>query len=106
MDETVTSRLKHKDLLLLDKLIEMGLFSNRSEAVRNIVSERINELIEEQLITPLQKELNRKSQLSDEELFDEALAEASGIDMSCRSRDDWIYDWTIQMFKKRMGWLD
>ena len=69
MDETVTSRLKQKDLLLLDKLIEMGFFSNRSEAVRNIVSERINELIEEQLITPLQKELNRKSQLADEELL-------------------------------------
>ncbi len=69
MDETVTSRLKQKDLLLLDKLIEMGLFSNRSEAVRNIVSERINELIEEQLKTPLQKEMNRKSQLADEELL-------------------------------------
>ena len=61
MDETVTSRLKQKDLLLFDKLIEMGLFWNRSEAVRNIVSERINELIDEQLISPLQKEMNQNS---------------------------------------------
>jgi Arc/MetJ-type ribon-helix-helix transcriptional regulator len=68
MDETVTSRLKQKDLLSLDKLIEMGLFSNRSEAIRSIVSERINELIEEQLITPLQKELNRKPPLSEKEM--------------------------------------
>ena len=72
MHETVTSRLEQEDIEYLDKLIKMGYFSNRSEAIRIIVSKELKEIIKKQFDTGIQKNLENKSILKAEELIEYA----------------------------------
>lgn len=68
--ETITSRLKQEDIELLDKFIKMGLFANRSEAVRVILSKELKELAKKQAKIDIQKHLETKPRLTEQELLE------------------------------------
>lgn len=72
MHETVTSRLEQEDIEYLDKLIKMGHFSNRSEAIRIIVSKELKEIMKKQFNKKIQEELEKKSLLKNEKLIEYA----------------------------------
>lgn len=69
LNETITSRLEREDLELLDKFIKMGLFTNRSEAVRVILSKKLKEIARKQLKSDIQKFLEMKPLLTEQELL-------------------------------------
>ena len=69
LHETITSRLEREDIELLDKFIKMGLFANRSEAVRVIISKELKELAKKQFKIDIQKLLETKPLLTEQELL-------------------------------------
>jgi Arc/MetJ-type ribon-helix-helix transcriptional regulator len=70
LQETITSRLEQEDIELLDKFIKMGLFANRSEAVRAILSKELKELAKKQVKIDIQKLLETKPRLTEQELLE------------------------------------
>ena len=70
LNETITSRLEREDIELLDKFIKMGLFTNRSEAVRVILSKELKEMAKNQLKSDIQKFLENKPLLTEQELLE------------------------------------
>ena len=64
LHETITSRLEQEDIELLDKFIKMGLFANRSEAVRVILSKELKELAKKQVKIDIQKLLEKESKIT------------------------------------------
>ena len=70
MEESITARLDKKDIFALDKFVELGYFSSRSEAIRTILSKGIKELLEKDLTDDLIAEIAEEPQLSDEELVE------------------------------------
>jgi Arc/MetJ-type ribon-helix-helix transcriptional regulator len=70
LHETITSRLEQEDIELLDKFIRMGLFANRSEAVRVILSKELKELAKKQVKIDIQKLLEAKPRLTEQELLE------------------------------------
>ncbi|MHA1971511.1 MAG: ribbon-helix-helix domain-containing protein [Candidatus Hodarchaeales archaeon] len=70
MDETITSRISHDDIEILDRLIKMGRFKNRSEAIRTILSKGLRETIKGHLYSDIQEELEKKPVLTDQELLE------------------------------------
>ncbi|MFX0013706.1 MAG: ribbon-helix-helix domain-containing protein [Promethearchaeota archaeon] len=69
MNETITSRLEKEDIDLLDKFIQMGLFANRSEAVRVIMSKELKKIAKKQLKSEIQRTLEMKPLLTEQELL-------------------------------------
>ncbi|MFX0212367.1 MAG: ribbon-helix-helix domain-containing protein [Candidatus Hodarchaeota archaeon] len=70
MHETITSRLEQEDIELLDKFIKIGLFANRSEAVRVILSKELKELARKQVKIDIQKLLETEPLLTEQELIE------------------------------------
>ena len=70
MEESITTRLDKKDISTLDKFVELGYFSSRSEAIRTILSNGIDELLMIDLTDDLIAEIAEEPQLSDEELLE------------------------------------
>jgi Arc/MetJ-type ribon-helix-helix transcriptional regulator len=70
LHETITSRLEQEDIELLDKFIKMGLFANRSEAVRVILSKELKELAKKQVKIDIQKFLETKPLLTEQDLLE------------------------------------
>ena len=70
MEERVIAKLDKKDIAVLDIFVKLGYFSNRSEAIRTILSKGIKELLEKDLTDDLVAEIAEEPQLSDEELVE------------------------------------
>ena len=70
LDESITARLDKKDISTLDKLVELGYFSSRSEAIITNLSKGIKELLEKDLTDDLITEIAEEPKLSDEELLE------------------------------------
>ena len=70
LNETITSRLEREDIELLDQFIKMGLFANRSEAIRVIISKELKEMAKKQLKNDIQKFLELKPLLTEQELLE------------------------------------
>lgn len=69
-DEVVNSRLEKKDVKLLDQLVELGYFSSRSEAIRNILSSSLKEFFEKHHKSEILEQLEKPPTLSDEQLLE------------------------------------
>ena len=68
-DEVVNSRLQNNDVKLLDQLVKLGFFSNRSEAIRHILSKGLKEFFENQQKSEILNQLETPLKLSDEQLL-------------------------------------
>ncbi|MBD3193042.1 MAG: hypothetical protein GF308_20565 [Candidatus Heimdallarchaeota archaeon] len=64
VDEVVHSRLKKEDLELLDRLVTLGYYSNRSEAIRALLSKGLKEFADQQLTTANLEQLKAPPVLS------------------------------------------
>lgn len=69
MDEVITSRLNKKNIDLIDRFVDLGYFSSRSEAIRSILSEGLKELFNRELKKGISNDLETKPKLSNEELI-------------------------------------
>lgn len=69
-DEVVNSRLEKKDVKMLDQLVELGYFSSRSEAIRNILSASLKEFFEKHHKSEILEQLEKPPTLSDEQLLE------------------------------------
>lgn len=70
LDEVVTTRIDKHLLDQIDKLVASGKFSNRSEAIRDILSRGMNEILQNELIGDLVSEIEDDSEIPDEELLE------------------------------------
>ncbi|MBN1329306.1 MAG: hypothetical protein JXA54_07515 [Candidatus Heimdallarchaeota archaeon] len=68
VDEVVNSRIKKEDLELLDCLVALGYYSNRSEAIRALLSKGLKEFTDQQLATPNLEQLQTPPELSEAQL--------------------------------------
>jgi len=68
VDEVVNSRIKKEDLELLDHLVALGHYANRSEAIRALLSKGLKEFTEKQLTTPHLELLKTPPLLSEDQL--------------------------------------
>lgn len=70
VDEVVNSRIAKEDLELLDQLVALGYYANRSEAIRAFLSKGLKEFTEKQLTTPNLELLETPPLLTDKQLED------------------------------------
>ena len=69
MDEVVTSRLDKKDIVQIDKFVQLGYYKNRSEAIRQLIAKGIQDLIEQDILGDLEANFESKRQLTDADLL-------------------------------------
>lgn len=68
VDEVVNSRITKEDLELLDHLVSLGYYANRSEAIRALLSKGLKEFTDQQLISPTLELLKALPILSETQL--------------------------------------
>ena len=67
-DEVVNSRITKDDLVLLDQLVKLGYYANRSEAIRALLSKGLKDFTEKELTTPNLEQLKIPPVLSEKQL--------------------------------------
>ena len=69
-DEVVNSRLPKKELELLDRLVALGYYSNRSEAIRVLLTKGLQDFVEEQLDAGFLERLATPPLLTEDQLVE------------------------------------
>lgn len=69
MGEIITVRLGRKEIRLLNELVKMGYFNNRSEAVRIVLKKALQEFVVDELKSKIVKKLGSPIQLTEEQLL-------------------------------------
>ena len=70
MDEVVTSRLDKKDIAQIDKFVQLGYYTDRSEAIRQLIAKGLQDLIEQDILGNLDTIFESKRLLTDAELLE------------------------------------
>lgn len=89
VDEVVNSRIAKEDLELLDQLVTLGYYANRSEAIRGLLSKGLKEFTEKQLTTPALEMLKTPPVLTEDQLEEigKNLFDSSIVKLVAEGRD-------------------
>ncbi|MHA1557273.1 MAG: ribbon-helix-helix domain-containing protein [Candidatus Heimdallarchaeota archaeon] len=89
VDEVVNSRITKEDLELLDQLVALGYYSNRSEAIRALLSKGLKDFTEKQQTTSNLELLEPPPILTDKQLeeFGKSLFGSSIVKLVAEGRE-------------------